>query len=335
MALDIVAFTFDCPPNPTDAPGQILKMTAKRYRAAESLAAGSCPSEGLTLLFAHGIGGHKEQWEPIISYIFAAQRGKARQHQISEAWALDWQSHGDAGVLNEAILKSGRPDGLPAAEWGPAILAFVRSPHMQGRRIVPIGHSAGAGTLAFTAKDMDIASIPYVAFVLIEASVANREIFNRIVFGRLEALTRVTKARRALWKSREEAYQWLKTKSQCKSWDPRVLRIFIEHALADTPTGEVKLKCDPYQEAMAYPEVEAHFIAIDQMRRLHNVVPFHFVWATRSEVVPKEVNESLADVAASTVMIEGGHMIVQQKPDDVALTICCALDTIGGGLARL
>lgn len=54
---------------------------------------------------------------------------------------------------------------------------------------------------------MVIASIPYVAFVLIEASALNREIFKRTLSGRLEALARVIKTRRNRWKSREEAYQ--------------------------------------------------------------------------------------------------------------------------------
>lgn len=43
------------------------------------------------------------------------------------------------------------PDPLsPSAaiyEWASALTAFVRSPRMRGHRIVPLGHSAGAGAM--------------------------------------------------------------------------------------------------------------------------------------------------------------------------------------------
>ncbi|KAJ7115435.1 hypothetical protein C8R44DRAFT_740012 [Mycena epipterygia] len=272
MALDIVAFTFDCPRNPNDVPGQILKMTAKRYRAPQSLPASSCHSEGLTLLFAHGTGGHKEQWEPIMSYIFA--------------------THGIRIEHSNSCFRSFSPHAgkTHRANW--ALSRSRNTYFLTARR-----------ASAFTMKDMDIASIPYVAFILIEASAANREIFERAIFYRLEALAREIKTRRDRWKSREEAYQWMKTKSvevlgpACATYIHRIWLPQLElrglpkslspqeYALTDTPTGEVKLKCDLHQEAMAYSDLEAHFIALDQIRRLHAIIPFYFVWAAQSEVV--------------------------------------------------
>lgn len=107
----------------------------------------------------------KEQWEPIIEQTFQLQQGKARHQRVREAWSFDWQSHGDAAVLNRELLETNRADGvcasllcvsafwvylyfvLAAYEWAEAISTFVRSPRMQGRRIVGVGHSAGAGAM--------------------------------------------------------------------------------------------------------------------------------------------------------------------------------------------
>ncbi|KAJ6524395.1 hypothetical protein DFH09DRAFT_186368 [Mycena vulgaris] len=57
LKLQITLVVFECPLNRHDPPGRALKMTAKRYWTHESEA----NEEGLSLLFAHCIGGHKEQ----------------------------------------------------------------------------------------------------------------------------------------------------------------------------------------------------------------------------------------------------------------------------------
>lgn len=86
---------------------------------------------------------------------------------MREAWAFDWQNHGDAALLNRDLLVSNRAYGvcaspspiwpsylsfanavpLAAYEWGAAIASFLRSSRMHGKRIVAIGHSAGAGAM--------------------------------------------------------------------------------------------------------------------------------------------------------------------------------------------
>jgi len=77
-------------------PNQGLKMTGKRYTTSFS----KNNVRGLTFLFAHCVGSHKEQWEPVIADIFTHQQTMDKTHRIREAWSFDWQSHGDAAVLN-------------------------------------------------------------------------------------------------------------------------------------------------------------------------------------------------------------------------------------------
>jgi hypothetical protein len=53
MQLDILPLIFTCPQNALSAPGNLLKMTAKRYSTKESVS----NVARLTLVFGHGVGG--------------------------------------------------------------------------------------------------------------------------------------------------------------------------------------------------------------------------------------------------------------------------------------
>ncbi|KAF7974887.1 hypothetical protein HWV62_11027 [Athelia sp. TMB] len=81
-------------------------MAAKRYTDADR---GS--TDGITLLLAHGAGSpllkaiqDKEQWEPTLDKMFEAQHRKVGAMRIREAWAFDWQNHGDSALINRDAL---------------------------------------------------------------------------------------------------------------------------------------------------------------------------------------------------------------------------------------
>ena len=105
MVLSSQSYVFD--PRP-DFP---LVTTAKRFILSE---------EGLTLVFAHGNGFHKEQWEPTIedlTKLLGSHHVKIREvsqsdiwiayvltETILQIWALDGSNQGDAAILNERAL---------------------------------------------------------------------------------------------------------------------------------------------------------------------------------------------------------------------------------------
>ncbi|KAJ7131540.1 Alpha/Beta hydrolase protein [Mycena crocata] len=330
MQLGTSSIVFDCPQNASDAPGSVLKMYAKRYYTTESMR----NSNGMTLLFAHCIGAHKEQWEPTIRRIF-----ELRGSLIYEAWAFDWQTHGDSAMLNQELLESSpsRVYGVSASEWSDAIGTFIKSPQMHQKRLVAIGHSAGAGTLILTTRDIPLPALPFVSLILIEPTVIPRELFYHEIEERLSTMEFVVSAtltRRERWRSREEAHAWLARRVPWDSWDPRALRMLSDHGLVDAPEGGVRIKCEKRQEALSYPDVEPHFCAAEELGRISHAVPVHFIWGNESPLVPQFVQESLCDgsggrIAASVTRIEGGHMVVQEQPDSVADAICAILDTIG------
>ncbi|KAJ7079902.1 Alpha/beta hydrolase family-domain-containing protein [Mycena epipterygia] len=322
-------------------------MTAKRYCTSES----ASNDKGFSLIFAHCIGSRtfiavscpisrlmpvtdKEQWEPTIERIFRSQQSKPRHQRVREAWAFDWQNHGDAAILNRELVASTRQMGVSAYEWAEAIAAFVRSPRMHGTRIVAIGHSAGTGAIVMSLKGIPVSALPYVSVLLIEPTIATPEMFYNHIEPIMPTIIAATTMRRDCWRSGADAYEWLKRRAPWKKWDPRVLRMLTEHGLAATPDGQVALKCDRRQEAASYPDVDPHFDAAHEIARVACAVPVHIVWANHSELVPKIVQDSLCDVSeggrfASITRLDGGHFILQEDPDRIALAICSALDGVG------
>ncbi|KAF7319005.1 CN hydrolase domain-containing protein [Mycena chlorophos] len=101
---------------------------------------------------------------------------------------------------------------------------------------------------------------PYQAVVLVEPSLASPQIFFKHIAPLHPALVAATQMRRSKWSSRQEAASWFAKRRPWKTWDKRAVRAFVEHGLVDSEAdGGVHLKCDPRQEALAFPDLEPHF----------------------------------------------------------------------------
>ena len=132
-------------------------------------------------------------------------------------------------------------------EWAPAIAAFVRSPYMKGHRIVPLGHSAGAGAMfvekkylkntkclpdgyfrMLTTKEFPVSELPYVSLILVEPTMVSKELYEAHIDDRnatMDFTVGATTVRRDAWPSREEAFKWLSKRFPWQVWDPRVVRL--------------------------------------------------------------------------------------------------------------
>lgn len=316
--------------------GRRMRMAAKRYTVD------SKNEDGLTLLFAHCIGAHKEHWETTISTMVEIQNASPPPpyQRIREAWAFDWQSHGDSALLNEALLGD---EVISVYEWAAAIAAFIRSPRMKGHRIVTVGHSAGTGTMMLTTLDRPLSAIspPYSAMIFIEPMMVTQELFFSTFDERIttmEFTVEATMGRRDTWPSREAALKWMRNKFPFGNWDPRILEIYVKYGLTpvnpDSKDGPVKLKTPRQHEALSYPDVDGHFHAPLELARVCRQVPVHVIWGDRGELVPDYIQEALVDISqgrsvASVSKIEdAGHMVPQEKPDALASTICKILQTV-------
>ena len=86
-----------------------LRVVVKRYWIGE------CPDainhedweDALTLVFMHGNGCHKEQWEPTIQRLFQNQQAAARRSttvRFHDMWSIDMPNQGDSAILNEELF---------------------------------------------------------------------------------------------------------------------------------------------------------------------------------------------------------------------------------------
>jgi len=107
-----------------------LVTTAKRYTPP-------CAEGGeYTLVLAHGTGFHNEQWEPTIRHLFALPA------RIREAWAVSCPNHGDAAVLNEAVLLS--DEIFSWDEYTKVLYLFLTRMPFRTHKLIGLGHSMGA-----------------------------------------------------------------------------------------------------------------------------------------------------------------------------------------------
>ncbi|KAF8144702.1 hypothetical protein K438DRAFT_1992620 [Mycena galopus ATCC 62051] len=132
---------------------------------------------------------------------------------VREAWAFDWQSHGAAAILNCALLESSRAEGVSAYEW--------------------------AGAIVLSTRAFSVPNTPFHALVLIEPTMAARQLYNRTIAHNTPTMEAATMVRR--WRGRAEAAAWLMRWTPYRRWDARMLNLFIQHGLEDTPGGEVTL----------------------------------------------------------------------------------------------
>ncbi|KZT09004.1 alpha/beta-hydrolase [Laetiporus sulphureus 93-53] len=314
-----------------------LKLVANRYASPVPAAA------GMTLLFTHCIGAHKELWEPVIAQLF---KNKDTAPLIREAWSIDWQSHGDAAVVNEHLLKS---RGVSALEYANGVVALLSSHHLQGHSILGIGHSAGATAILLSTLAFPQDKSPYRGIVLTEPAITTREEFEQHREGRTATLAAVFKAvdeRRDMWRDRTEALQHFKKRLPFRTWDPRILQLFMRHGLRDVVAREngeivarVALKCTKLQEKKGYDDdTEPHFAAAERLQTLNQSIQVHCIFGERSDLIPWHTNESMLQLRkmASVQFVEcAGHFVLQENPDGVALSIAYILHDMSMSRGKL
>ncbi|KAI9001452.1 hypothetical protein BD414DRAFT_511995 [Trametes punicea] len=107
--------------------------------------------DGITAVFFHCAGSHKEAWEPTIAYLFSQ--------------TFDFQSHGEASLLNKEKLKPFE-NGIPVDEYADGFKAFVTSGALSGHRLVGIGHSLGTSAVVLSTIADEVQGVNFEAIVL-------------------------------------------------------------------------------------------------------------------------------------------------------------------------
>ncbi|KAK7024976.1 Alpha/beta-hydrolase [Favolaschia claudopus] len=334
--LNIESFILPSPPTPTGKP---LSVAAKRYRAP---GAPIQSTDGITLLMFHGLGQHKEQWEPTLEKLFAIHSTSSRSNsnsnlpQIREAWALEWQSHGESAVLNQNSLQDDA-ESAPLNLWGIAIANFLKSDHVAGHRLYGVGYSSGTVGLLLSTRDFD--KSPYNGIILIEPSMMDSDTWKANgedeIQPAFDMVTNAVKHRRDAWATREAAMKFFMGRFPWNAWDPRIVALFAEHALTSGKDKDgnpcVVRSCPMIHEALAFQvNLKNTWDAVEQISKLSSGssrVPIHVVFGETVDLMPQVIRECVVDknkgrnVASITTIPDVGHTIMQEMPDVVATTV--------------
>ncbi|KAJ3548315.1 hypothetical protein NM688_g5314 [Phlebia brevispora] len=303
--------------------GRPLKMVGRRYTTSTARSA-----SGVTLIFLHGSGNHKEHWEPCIQWLLNEARSFGQGlHTIREAWTFDWQTHGDSAVLNAQAFEAPHSRaGMP--DWAAAVVMFIRT-RLSSHRLICVGHSCGALTLLYSALFWpEPRRVPYEALVLIEPVAVDTESFatRTTDLKNLDKLFKVVQTRRNEWDSYEAAYAWFVKRAPWSSWDLRTLQLHVRHGLRPLCPGSQKVttKCDRLHEAESFTEQQTMFHAAEQIERLCDYVPIHLIYGAHNDFPLKDSKRCLTDLtkgrrpASATLIPDAGHTVVQQQPDTIA-----------------
>ncbi|CDO75137.1 hypothetical protein BN946_scf184772.g4 [Trametes cinnabarina] len=297
-----------------------LRLVAKCYTPERGNA------HGLTLLFFHCAGSHKESWEPMLAELLSAKSHGHRIPAVREAWSFEMQNHGEAAIMNDAALKAiGSP--LTVEEWAEGVKRFVASGVLNGHKLFGVGHSLGGTTLLLSVMPGPdgLPGVKYDGIVLVEPSLITREAFDANLEEREGALRDMSEAisrRRDTWNSREEAHKYFQKRLPWVMWHPRVLELYVRYGLREVQgQGKVTLCCTKDQERATYLHAEPHFVVLDTIRDLPPSVPLHFVLGGRVDLIPEYIHESvinLRKVASVQKVPDGGHFVVQENPQGLA-----------------
>ncbi|OSD08149.1 alpha beta-hydrolase [Trametes coccinea BRFM310] len=318
--------------------GEVLWMVANRYTPKHA------PRHfGLTLVLLHGIGCHKETWEPVLERLLALRSSYKVDLPINEIWALECVQHGDSGLLNEAVLG----DTFDSAEYARDFTNFLlyylpREPvgnlpqnlsrlcdaeacsrmgsGIAGRTIVGIGHSVGACSLVCPAVEYPNL---FSALIFVESYTVPE--FTRHLDAHRNKET-LSFRRHWLWNSREEAIRDLTQNPYYREWHPKALEAFVQHALTRTPDGRVRTKTHPVLESTMLFERRVIYETWELLDKIHPSIAMHWVLGGKSarpgsQAIQAQTSFRRAANSTNDYHPELDHMLPQQAPDTLGFDI--------------
>ncbi|KAH9030508.1 alpha beta-hydrolase [Lactarius pseudohatsudake] len=340
-ASEFLALQTQYAPDKSESHPTVLWSVLNRYVRADTSS-----GTGLTLLLLHANGLHKETFEPTLRHLFEAMDNEKR-YQIDEIWALDAVQHGDSGLVNaqnlgslfiwhdhardilnfilhflpEEVTHSGLPTNLPRVP--PGASEARKRLGFACRKLVVIGHSLGGAAAALAAHSVPT---PFSGLIFIDPAIGRPT----PTFGhRIQGYVIGALSRRSVWQSREEAHSLLSKSPFFGSWDPDVLRSYVEYALVEDASGQVRLKCTNLQEAAVFADWARGIEAWSSLSYIDERIPVKWLvppgetsvlgsYEVMQEAIwsrPENVSNSLISTATHLVSPD---LMVQDSPREVA-----------------
>ncbi|KAI0363646.1 alpha/beta-hydrolase [Pilatotrama ljubarskyi] len=295
---------------------------------------------GVTLLFFHCAGSHKEAWEPTLDAMVSVLESRAEGSPIREVWAFDMQSHGEAACLNhKALEESGAK--LSVEDYAEGFQAFCASGTLVNHRLIAIGHSLGATAMLLALMEKN-PPVTFESMILVEPALITKVVYDEHLEEREGALKTMSIAimkRRDTWNTREEAKEYFQKRFPWMIWDPRIIDRYVRHGLREIQVEEggvkvtkVTLCCTKLQERMAYTYESGsdapHFRVVAWLQSLSPPPKMHFISGERADLVPEYIHKSMIDLGIFSSVQKvpaAGHFVVQEQPDGLGKAIAQAL----------
>ncbi|KAG2340095.1 hypothetical protein BDR05DRAFT_890505 [Suillus weaverae] len=310
----------------------------------------SCVKDGLTLVFTHGLASHKEQYDPTIARLLLHAQARA---MIRDIWVPDLPNHGQTALLNRPVLDARKAVGKAMCTTKDIALylqAFLSSPSLESSTVVGIAHSGSCTLWIFALTSMHPSLTPF-ALIIVEPTLMFPSLTPtdpRSIHG--AANVRGSLAKRDRWTDREALTRWLMGgKGVWRKWDKRVLNGYVRYGFeevneSDLGTGKKKSYVTPTlrkdEESPLYACL-SHTVEPESLGRACRAVEeagrgVHIIWADFEEFISKAARKEILDAAEHRVVsqrtIKGaGHLIPQEKPDELGEALVKILDEIVNG----
>jgi len=193
--------------------------------------------------------------------------------------------------------------------------------------VIGVGHSLG-GILHFlvAAQKPEL----YRSLILLDAPIISRLSSYGLQLGKMTKMidrfspSRITRFRRHLWQTKEEAWKHFHTKPKFRAFDEDVLRDYIEYGTIETERG-LELFFNPSIEARIYRTVPHHLPRF----RGKLSVPITYIGGTDSrEGRLARLGFMRKHFLSDFKQIEGSHLFPFEKPIETArlIKICIGLE---------
>ncbi|PWW76000.1 alpha/beta-hydrolase [Tuber magnatum] len=189
-----------------------LKLAVNKYTPGSNAGRPEQPGD-VTIIFCHANGIHKELYEPFFDHLLVEYEKSGLR--IRSIWAPDAAHQGASGVLNEEVIG----DDPCWNDHSRDVLHMVNQrPQDFQPPIIGMGHSYGGHTIARIAL---IHPSLFTSILLLDPIIEDNFLFQSPHPSVLSA------KRQDVWSSMAEAEKYVRARPFYKTWDPRVLEIYL------------------------------------------------------------------------------------------------------------
>ncbi|KAF9460909.1 Alpha/Beta hydrolase protein [Collybia nuda] len=325
---------------PLDPVKSPFTVEVKHYTRHDQMnVKGDFGTSRLTLLLVHGVGLHKECFEPMLKELFA----RDMESCIFDAWSIDWPNHGHSASLNKDLLRSSpHSKTFNPEHYSESIYSFIMSENIHGvnfasRRLVAIAHSAAAGLVLRLHHNHPTI---FRSFILLDPGIAAYEDLEFVV----KLLGSRILKQKDTWDSQSSAFAELRAAPPYSRFHPDALASFMKCGLRGTGNGMTELACTKYQQHNFYQSDPVSFaskVFFDLISE--NTVPFHLILCLDDEYRGKATKmkqfqiDHVRKMRNGTVQClpRGGHFFCQTEPELSADAILQALKATRSTLDHL